>query len=91
MKAMPTTKGRKLATSITITQKELVMAYALMGKLGFTSFSSLIGYLLREKYKEVFNNQEPEEVIKETRTLEEEILQGRPPSGRYGNFRNAEQ
>ena len=84
---MPIAKGRKLATSITITQTELDMAYALMKKLGFTSFSSLVGYLIREKYKEIFVNREPEEVIKEMKAFKEEILQGRPPSNRHGNFR----
>jgi len=84
---MPVAKGRKLATSITITQTELDMAYALIRRLGFSSFSSLAGYLIREKYKEVFGNQEPEEVIKEMKAFKEEILQGRPPSNRHGNFR----
>jgi len=84
---MPTTKGRKLATSITITQTELDMAYALIRRLGFSSFSSLTGYLIREKYKEVFGNQEPEEAVREIKTFKEEILQGRPVERKHDNFR----
>ena len=88
---MPVAKGRKLATSITITQTELDMAYALIRRLGFSSFSSLVGYLIREKYRELFGNQEPEEAIKEIKAFKEEILQGRPPSNRHDNFRNVKQ
>jgi len=56
---MPTPKGRKMATSITLTSAEVEMAKALKDALGFNGVSALVGYLIREKYRAVFGAETP--------------------------------
>jgi len=77
---MPTPKGRKVVISITLTHKEVEMVDELMKKLGFTSRSPLIAYLIREKHRAIFGELPARG---EERRDEPEVLPGRPPGGNF--------
>jgi hypothetical protein len=79
---MPIPKGRKMATSITLTSAEVEMAKALKDALGFNGVSALVGYLIREKYREVFGAETPPQLEKtgpppDPNGGEPEVLEGR--------------